>query len=200
MSCSFSDTWRNIITNPTGFFKNMPKSGSYVVPLKFATINFLAGIVIILIIHIYYIMHYNHSFKDYIDLLITFYFYISLYLVVLISSINYHIHLKIIGGKGTYEGTFRQITYSIAPVCLFLIPLLQIIMLGLVDFANLLVFFLILIVYSYSLFLLIIGGKYVHNISEVRSTMAIFFPTIINFVIIFFIIFIIPSLSFGLFL
>ena len=41
----FIGTWKKVITTPGDFFKEMPTSGGYEAPLKFAVVNYvIAGI------------------------------------------------------------------------------------------------------------------------------------------------------------
>jgi len=41
----FIETWKKVITTPGDFFRDMPTSGGYEAPLKFAVVNYLiAGI------------------------------------------------------------------------------------------------------------------------------------------------------------
>lgn len=138
-------TWKNVILNPKLFFENMPKSGGYGEPLKFAILSYIIGCFGVFIIS--FLMDAN--FKSSIDFSIL--ILIIALLGLFINSSIFWIFFKIMGGKGNYEGTFRQVSYSSASAVYILLPVL-------------LIYFLVLNT---------IGGEYVHKISKVRSAIAV---------------------------
>jgi hypothetical protein len=80
---------------------------------------------------------------------------------ILIDAVILYIIYKILGGTGTYEGTVRFISYATAVLLLTWIPLVG------------------WIIGLYGLYLQIVGGMYVHNVSMGRSIIAILLPTIL---------------------
>ena len=86
---------------------------------------------------------------------------VSLFIVALIINLIY----KALGGTGSYEGTMRFISYAYAPKVLSFIPILG------------------LITGIYELYLLIVGGMIVHNVSMKKSAIAVLLPTILVFLL-----------------
>ena len=83
-----------------------------------------------------------------------------------IGGLFLYIFFKIVGGKGTYEGTFRLLAYASATMALGWIPLFGIL-------ANI-----------YMVYMEVIGGAKVHKISTLSSLIAVFvIPVIIAIVI-----------------
>lgn len=72
-----------------------------------------------------------------------------------------HIFFKILGGKGTYEGTVRLLAYTSAIMVLSWIP------------------FLFILPDIYMIYMAVIGGTKVHKISTTRSVIAVVTPLII---------------------
>ncbi len=138
---SYSDTWKNVLTNPTLFFENMPKSGGYTGPLIFATISHIAGSFVIFVL--LFLIEGTASIVTSLKSSAGFGILIIIAGVagLFISSFIFFISFKILGGKGNFEGTFRQVSYSSAPAVFLIFPILPL----------------------YSLYLMTIGGKYVHN-------------------------------------
>ncbi len=156
---NYIDTWKNVISNPTLFFENMPKSGGYSEPIRFALINCMLGIIgFMVFLSLNQIPIHYSSVIDFIIFLGN-----SLLIAGVAGLFIYFIIFKIMGGKGSFEGTFRQLAYSSAPVALLIVPILPLC----------------------SLYLIIVGGKYVHNISRTRSAVAVFSPIIVGFFILY---------------
>ncbi|MEA1894009.1 MAG: YIP1 family protein [Euryarchaeota archaeon] len=142
----FIGTWKKVITTPGDFFKEMPTSGGYEEPLKFAVINYLiSGIGIALIT-------FGSMFAAVIAAPI---FGI---IVLFIFGLMFHVCFKIVGGSGNYEGTVRIMAYASAVEAVSWIPIIG------------------WIIALYAIYLAIVGGTFVHNITTLRSAMAIFIP------------------------
>ena len=174
---NFIDTWKKVITSPSAFYESMPKEGGYGEPLKFALINFIVlGIGSAIITILYNLIGF--SLPSNVSLMgtsttiateITIMSVISDIIVtpiigiigLFISGVILFILFKIVGGSGSYEGTVRILSYSSAVSLLAWIPLLGI------------------LAVLYGIFLDIIGGKSVHNISTLRSAIAVLLPFVL---------------------
>lgn len=77
-------------------------------------------------------------------------------LALFLDATGLHIVYKALGGTGTYEGTARFVLYSPVSASLTWVPLIG------------------WIFGIYQMHLYIVGGKFVHNISMERSTLALF--------------------------
>lgn len=154
---NYIGTWKNVITNPTLFFEKMPISGGYIEPIRFVLINFLLG-VIILMIQRFLIEPYIYR-GSLIDFTLNF----SIFLLIVgvaglfINCFILFIYFKIMGGNGSYEGSFRLLAYSSAPIALPIFPIWV----------------------FYSLYLMIVGGERVHNVSKSCSAIVVLLPIIV---------------------
>ncbi|MEA3325656.1 MAG: YIP1 family protein [Euryarchaeota archaeon] len=145
----FIGTWKKVITTPGDFFKEMPTSGGYEEPLKFAVVNYLiSGIGIALIT-------FGSMFVAVIAAPI---FGI---IMLFIFGLMFHICFKIVGGSGSYEGTVRIMAYASAVEAISWIPIIG------------------WIIGLYAIYLGIVGGTFVHNITTLRSAIAIFIPIVV---------------------
>jgi len=145
----FIGTWKKVITTPSDFFKEMPTSGGYGEPLKFAVVNYIiAGIGWTLI---------SLGSAFFMILVMPIAGIIGLF----ISGAILYICFKIVGGSGSYEGTVRMLSYVSAVNAVAWIPIIG------------------WIVALYALYLKIVGGTFVHDITTMRSVIAIFIPLIV---------------------
>lgn len=166
----YIDTWKEVILRPSDFYRNMPKTGGYADPLTFAAINFiLYGLLTALIAGLFgrgmYGGMYDGMYGGFRGLgfltiitnviIIPFAGIISLFIEAAILYIIY----KVLGGKGSYEGTVRFISYATAVLLLSWIP------------------FLGWVFGIYGIYLYILGGMNVHDVSMVKSTIAVLLPT-----------------------
>jgi len=71
----------------------------------------------------------------------------------------------VLGGTGSYEGTVRVISYATAVLALSWIPLLG------------------LLASIYGLYLYIVGGMTVHNVSMGKSAVAVLLPIVLIFIL-----------------
>ena len=150
----FIGTWKKVITTPGDFFKEMPTSGGYEEPLKFAVVNYIiAGIGIALIT-------FGSMFAAVIAAPIL--GVIGLF----IGGLIFHICFKIVGGSGSYEGTVRIMAYASAVEAVSWIPIIG------------------WIIGLYVIYLGIVGGTFVHNITTMRSAIAVFIPIIVAAIIV----------------
>jgi hypothetical protein len=145
----FIETWKKVITTPSEFFREMPTSGGYEEPLKFAAINYLiAGIGAALI-----------TFGSLFGAVIV--APVFGIIGIFIGGLILHICFKIVGGSGSYEGTVRTVSYASAISAVSWIPIVG------------------WIIGLYAIYLTIIGGTFVHNLTTVKSAIAVFIPIII---------------------
>ena len=166
----YINTWKEVILRPSEFYRSMPKTGGYADPLTFAAINFiLYGLLTALIAGLFgrgmYGGMYDGMYGGFRGLgfltiitnviIIPFAGIISLFIEAAILYIIY----KVLGGKGSYEGTVRFISYATAVLLLSWIP------------------FLGWVFGIYGIYLYILGGMNVHDVSMVKSTIAVLLPT-----------------------
>ena len=150
----FIRTWKKVITTPSDFFKEMPTSGGYGEPLKFAVVNYIiVGIGLTLI-----------------SLGSMFFMIVVMPIVgiiwLFISGAILYICFKIVGGSGSYEGTVRMLSYVSAVNAVAWIPILG------------------WIVALYAIYLKIVGGTCIHDITTLRSVIAVFIPLIVVAIIV----------------
>jgi len=207
---NFVSTWKSVIIHPNDFFRDMPTSGGYRDPLVFAVINYIiyaiiastsnlvqirslveSGVIPGSMVAISYVM-------SLVGLIFTPVFSI---IGLFIGAAIYFICFKMVGGSGSYEGTFRISAYASAVTVIsgvlvvvftfvnLLSPVNQ--MISITDMAELMesmqymvysissIILLLLLLVIYSIYLMGQGGKYVHNITMLRSVIAILLPSIV---------------------
>ena len=83
-----------------------------------------------------------------------------------VGGIILFVFFKIFGGSGGYEGTVRILSYSSAAQVFAWIPVIG------------------WIISLYGIWLNIVGGKHVHNLTTVKSAIAVLLPLVILLVVI----------------
>jgi hypothetical protein len=166
----FTNTWLKVIKTPGDFFMQMPTKGGYADPVKFAVICYLiAGIALAIIWVAAQFLFAGVGITE-ITLIMGFLNIIVIPIIgvigLFIGSLILHIFFKILGGTGTYEGTLRILAYASATVVFIWIPYVAILS-GL-----------------YMIYLGVIGGTKVHNISTLNSFIAVVIPVVIGIIII----------------
>jgi hypothetical protein len=78
-----------------------------------------------------------------------------------IGATIFYIIYKVLGGSGSYEGTVRFISYATAVMAVSWIPLIGWVF-GL-----------------YEIYLYIVGGMFVHDVSMAKSVIAVLLPTVV---------------------
>jgi len=150
----FIETWKTVITTPGDFFRDMPTSGGYEAPLKFAVVNYLiAGIGTALI-------SFGSMFAAVIATPV--FGVIGLF----IGGLILYVCFKVVGGSGSYEGTVRLAAYSSAVTAVSWIPIVG------------------WVVGLYAIYLNIVGGTFVHNLTMVKSAIAVFIPVVVLAIIV----------------
>ena len=158
---NYVDTLKKVLTDPEGFYSEMPKEGGYQEPLTFAAINFsiiglLSGIVAVILSGV--------GAGSIISTLVS--AVIGGIVGLFIGGIILFIFFRIFGGSGSYEGTVRILSYSSAAQVFAWIPVIG------------------WIIGLYGIWLNIVGGKHVHNLTTVKSAIAVLLPLVILAVII----------------
>lgn len=207
---NFVKTWKSVIIEPNIFFKDMPSSGGFGDPLVFAFINSIIYAIITSIGRIVQTRSLSESglMPDFmvaisyvtslISLIITPIFAI---IGLFIGAAIYFLCFKIVGGSGSYEGTFRILAYAsvvtvisgaLAVILIFIIPFPPMNqMIGITNIAESKEYMqyavfsvvVILLVTIYSIYLMSSGGKYVHDISMSKSIIATILPSSIGLII-----------------
>lgn len=181
---------KEIILRPYDFYKRMQTTGGYADPLSFAAISLIIGFFLRAIVSYGMVKFGIHSS------ILTFGsmpvsksdFYLFSYVLELIllsivslivGSLILNLLYKAFGGTGSYEGTLRFISYASAVNLVSWIPLLG------------------LIAAIYALYITIIGGSVVHNVSKGRSAIIslVLYPVTI-FILAFIIIILVGSIAF----
>ncbi|MEA1870164.1 MAG: YIP1 family protein [Euryarchaeota archaeon] len=172
----FIGTWKKVITTPGDFFKEMPTSGGYEAPLKFAVVNYIIagiGTALVTILAFTFLAPLLPMTSFSFGSAFSFGGALSNIIVtpiigiigLFISGAILYICFKIVGGSGSYEGTVRILSYTSAVNAVSWIPILG------------------WIVALYAIYLGIVGGTFVHNITTLRSVIAILIPAVVAVVL-----------------
>lgn len=187
ITMDYIKTCKEVLLRPSDFFRKMPTMGGYRQPLIFALISFIISFLLNVIIS-YGMFTFNiHSSILTFGMLVSVFdsltvspfifspiFYVVgfIFLIfmsiagIFISALIYNFLYKKLGGTGSYEGTVRFICYSSAIGVLGWIPLIN------------------WIVSIYGLYLYIVGGSFVHNVSMKRSAIIIVLSYLAIFVLV----------------
>lgn len=168
---NFVSTWKNVVLSPENFFKNMPTQGGYEEPLKFAVVNLLiygviAGISALLLAGLMIpFAPAAPAFAGAAALLYIIGIPVLGIIGLFIGGVILLVCFKIMGGTGSYEGTVRILSYVSALDAIAWIPLVNI------------------LAFLYGIYLTIVGGKYVHNLTMGKSAIAVLIPIIVLIII-----------------
>jgi len=173
---NFIETCKEVILKPSDFYRKMPTIGGYTDPLTFAAISFLIYGVIstltgVLLSRVGYMngmyggmLGEIYGVGEFSSSMIILYVIIVPILgivILLIDAAILNIIYKVLGGTGNYEGTLRFTSYANAVNIITWIPIIG------------------WIFSLYSLYLYIVGGSIVHNISMWKSAVAILLDMIL---------------------
>ncbi|WP_292387725.1 YIP1 family protein [Methanosarcina sp. UBA5] len=164
----YIETWKEVMQSPSDFYREMPKTGGYADPLTFAAISFIIYALLAALLTalfgrgMYEGMYGSMRGLGFFAILMTVIItpiagIISLFIEAAILYIIY----KVLGGTGSYEGTVRFISYATAVLVLSWIPIIG------------------WIVGIYGIYLYIVGGIYVHDVSMARSAIAVLLPALL---------------------
>lgn len=153
----FIKTWKEVMLRPSDFYRRMPTTGGYADPLIFTVICFIINSLLFTFVRPSMLtlvgMHDPiHSFSMFSTLIIE---PIIIIISILLFALIFNLLYKLLGGTGTYEGTVRFISYASAPIVFSWIPIMG------------------FIIGIYDLYLYIVGGMIVHNVSMKKSTIAV---------------------------
>lgn len=168
---NFVSTWKSVVLSPENFFKSMPTKGGYEEPLKFAVVNFLIygvmlGIFALLLAGL--MAPFAPALPIFAGVAALLYVIVIPVLGVIglfIGGIILLVCFKIVGGTGSYESTVRILSYVSALYAIAWIPIVGFL-------ASL-----------YGIYLAIVGGKYVHNLTMGKSAIAVLIPIIVLVII-----------------
>ncbi|MEN6328144.1 MAG: YIP1 family protein [Syntrophomonas sp.] len=161
----YIETWKEVIQRPTDFYRKMPTTGGYAEPFTFAAISyFIYGLLTALFNRGMMGGMYGYGmgtggFGLSTSLMIAIMVPITGIISTIIEAAILYLIYKVLGGEGSYEGTLRFICYATAVLLLSWIPLIG------------------WIFGFYGIYLYIVGGMNVHNISMARSAIAVLLPT-----------------------
>ncbi|AKB30727.1 hypothetical protein MSSIH_0037 [Methanosarcina siciliae HI350] len=162
----YIETWKEVIQRPSDFFRKMPTTGGYNDPLTFAALSYLIyGLLSGLFGRGIMGGMYGYSgFREFgfataigTAIVAPIAGIISIFIGAAILFIIY----KVLGGSGTYEGTVRFMSYATAVMAVYWIP------------------FIGWIFGLYEIYLYIVGGMFVHDVSMVKSAIAVLLPLVV---------------------
>ncbi len=173
----YIETWKEVMQSPSDFYREMPKTGGYADPLTFAAISFIIYALLAVLLTalfgrgMYMEDMYGGMYEGMYGSMRGLGFFAILMTVIItpiagiislfIEAAILYIIYKVLGGTGSYEGTVRFISYATAVLVLSWIPILG------------------WIVGIYGIYLYIVGGIYVHDVSMARSAIAVLLPALL---------------------
>lgn len=160
----YIETWKEVIQRPSDFFRKMPETGGYADPLTFAAISYIIyGLLSGLFSRGMMGGMYGYSgvreFGFSTAIMTAIMAPIMGIIFLFIGAAIFYIIYKVLGGSGSYEGTVRFLSYASAVMVVSWIPLIG------------------LVFGFYQLYLYIVGGMIVHNVSMAKSAIAVLLPT-----------------------
>lgn len=149
------NTAMKVITNPVGFFRDMPKTGGFIEPLIFAVALGLVSGVITAILSIFGL---GSAVSFWIGLAFIIYYPVMIAIGSFIGALILFIIWKIMGSQEPYETAYRCAAYAsaITPVTVIL---------GIIPYLG---FILIL---AWWLYLLLVASTEVHKIAQKTALM-----------------------------
>ena len=170
-------TWKEVMQRPSDFYRRMPETGGYADPLTFAAISLIiyalltAFLTVLFGRQMYMEGMYGGMYDGMYGEVRGLGFFAILMSVIItpiigiislfIEAAILYVIYKVLGGSGSYEGTVRFISYATAVLVLSWIPVIG------------------WIVGIYGIYLYIVGGMHVHDVSMLRSAVAIFLPVLL---------------------
>lgn len=176
----YIETWKEVMQRPSDFYRKMPTTGGYAEPLTFAAISYIIYGLLITIFNrgMMEDMYGGMGVRGFgLSTIITIAISIPIMGIIflLIGAAVLYLIYKLLGGTGTYEGTVRFMSYATAVQVLSWIPIIG------------------FIVGLYRIYLYIVGGMFVHNVSMGRSAIAIVLPYLVGFLLVMILAFLIFS-------
>ncbi|AKB28778.1 hypothetical protein MSSAC_2434 [Methanosarcina siciliae C2J] len=164
INLDYIGTWKEVMKSPSHFYSEMPRTGGYADPILFAVVN-------VAIYSLFYLL-FNPGVYDVNGFSSPMIFAVALlapvagFVTLFLDATLLHIIQKALGGKGTYEGTVRFVLYASAALSLLWVPLAG----GIFG--------------VYQLYLYVVGGRFVHEVSLERSSLAVFLSVLMVIVFI----------------
>lgn len=162
---NYIETWKEVIQRPSDFYRRMPTTGGYADPLIFAVINYIIYGLLTALVNPGMSMGSMFGAKEFSFTMVIASVIatpiIGIIFSLFIGGAILYIIYKILGGTGSYEGTVRFIAYSTAVMAISWIPIIG------------------LIASIYGIYLYIVGGSFVHNVSMGKSAIAVILPIIL---------------------
>ncbi len=193
----FIDNWyrqaKAILTQPKEFFRKMQTTGGFGEPFRFAILNmFLAFVLSWGFMIAIPDMKFQHALQ-YFGIEIWMFSLIMMPVALVVGSIGLflfsginHLFLKLVGAKKSYEATFRVFAY----LSVFNI------LVAVSNVNNLAAKAIGFIISLYVLYVMIAALKEVHEISFLRSAIAVLLPIVITIIIVVIIVAILVTLVF----
>ncbi len=179
---AFIETWKQVMINPIAFFRRVPPTGNFILPLYYGIICQSIAIILIWAYQAGFhsvpvIVDYMVAFGGFGPWTMTFGWPTMLILIMVLivvapvfaviglcfQTLVYHICLKIFGGanKG-FEATWRAVCYSSSSQVLGIVPVVGSVVAGV-----------------WGLVLNVIGLKEVHKTTYARTILAVLLPLLI---------------------
>lgn len=151
-------TWKEVMLKPAEFYWKMPTAGGCADPLIFAAISYIIAWLLSVPVSFSMLTMYGSKFSfselGVISVIVgvgLFVIFVSLLILALIANLLY----RALGGMGSYEGTVRFASYASAALVFLTVP------------------YIVSIAVIYEMYLLIVGGMIVHNVSMRKSVIAV---------------------------
>jgi len=185
---NYIETCKEVILRPSDFYRRMPTTGGYSEPVIFAVISIIIGLILKAIVSYGMFIFGIHSriltfgsipvskfdFSAFPHVIELFFTTIA---GIFIGSLILNFLYKKLGGTGSYEGTVRFMCYGQAINLISWIPLLN------------------LIAIIYALYIFIVGGSFVHNVSNGKSAVIVLLVYPVILILIIFIAFLVGFIS-----
>jgi len=162
---NYIETCKEVILSPSDFFRRMPTSGGYSEPVIFAAVSLIIGSLLRVFIGYGMFTFGIHSslltlgaevselnFSAFTEMFGLLFLSVA---AIFIGSLVLNFLYTVFGGTGTYEGTVRFMSYGYAINIISWIPLVN------------------LIAIIYALYISILGGSFIHNVSMGRSALIV---------------------------
>lgn len=169
---NFLVTWKEIITNPFGFFESVTKSDTVGYPLLFTYVNALVGILPMLLLTMVAatalpFLPSGLSIVLIIPILIL--YLIAISVALCLGGCLVHLCARVMGGDGDLVATIKVYAYGGA-------------VFGLTQVFNVIPLLSLLVaipVFLYFVFLMIVGVKHAHELSYFKAAVAVIIMPIV---------------------
>ncbi|AKB16898.1 MULTISPECIES: YIP1 family protein [unclassified Methanosarcina] len=180
----YIETWKEVIQRPSEFYRKMPTTGGYNDPLTFAALSYLiygllTGLFNRGMMRGMYgyggITEFGFSTAIMTAIMAPIVGIISIF----IGAAIFYVIYRVLGGSGTYEGTVRFISYATAVMVVSWVPLIGWVF-GL-----------------YGIYLYIVGGMVVHDVSMAKSAIAVLLPTVVIILLVIIMVVLVGSIAYA---